>query len=187
METLTGTLVRLRPVRDTDFEFFASLRNDLRTQGWNQRLPPNFTAQISKERYEESRKREHAGLFAIETTEGALIGSTNYAEGPPRWAATFGIMISPEYWGKGHAPEAQELLLRFLFEERGLRVVRLWTNSWNERAMKAAGKLGFRVAARLRESAVFEGRVVDTIMMDLLREEFFALRGLEDKMPPVEP
>ena len=43
MERFEGKLVRLRPYRDGDLDYFTGLRNDMRTQGWNQRMPPRAT------------------------------------------------------------------------------------------------------------------------------------------------
>jgi len=183
METLTGKLVKLRPVRDSDFEYFASLKNDMRTQAWNQRLPPCFSPATMKERYERNLKRPNTGVFAIETLDGQLIGSMEYREGPPRLSATIGTIVGMEHWGRGHGAEAIELVLRFLFQERGLQVVGLWTQTGNPRAVRAAEKLGFRIGARLRENSVIDGKVVDTLYMDLLREEWYASRGIQDTLP----
>lgn len=180
MESLSGSLVSLRPPRDDDSGFLASLRNDLRTQAWNQRLPPCVMPKRIEERLNEGLKRPHTALLIIETKEGENVGFVNYDEGPPRLSATVGISIGTDYWGKGHAMEAMELLLRFLFEERGLLVVRAWTQSGNKRAVKMSEKLGFRKSARMRESAILEGKVHDTLQMDILREEYYESRGVED-------
>jgi len=153
MDNLTGKLVRLRPCRDADFEYFATLKNDLRTQAWNQRMPLCYTAAKMRDRFAERLKDPHTGIYAIETSEGQLAGLIEHHEGPVRFAATLGIILGMEHWGKGIGREAQELVLRFLFEERGLQVVRLWTTSANERMVRAAEKAGFRLSARLRGAA----------------------------------
>jgi ribosomal-protein-alanine N-acetyltransferase len=183
MDTLAGKLVRLRALRHSDYEVLASLKNDLRTQAWNQRLPPSYTPATMKERYEKSLKRPNTGVFAIETLDGHFVGSMEYREGPPRLSATIGTIIAMEYWGRGHGAEAIALVLRFLFEERGLQVVGLWTQSENVRAVRAAEKLGFRIGARLRENSVVDGKLVDALYMDILREEFYKSRDLEDQLP----
>jgi len=183
MENLVGKLVKLRAVQDEDYEYISSLKNDLRTQGWSQRLPPCVTPKKVKEGFEKILKRSNAGIFAIETKEdGRMIGYMNYEEDTPRLGATLGIVIGFEYWGKGYAYEAQELLLRFLYEERGLQVVRLWTQSGNMRAVNAAKKVGFKISARMRESNIIKGEVFDTLFMDMLREEYYESRGIEDKI-----
>ena len=174
MDNLSGTLVNLRSLRDVDLEFLAGLRNDMRTQGWNQRLPPCYTPKIIKERLERNYSKPNVGIWGIETKEGRLVGYVNYEEGPPRLRATIGIITCIDSWGKGHAREALELVMRFLFDERGLQVVSLWTLSDMVRMIGLAEKLGFSVSARLRESAIIGGEVHDTIVMDILREEYLS-------------
>jgi len=183
MDNLSGELVRLRALRDEDYEYLASLRNDMRTQAWNQRLPPSFTPKRIKERLEKNFARPNTGVWGIETKDGKLIGYLNYEEDHPRLGATIGISTGMEAWGKGYAKEAMELTIRFLFEERGLQVVSLWTTSWNARMVGLAGKLGFKISVRLREDVILGGKVYDTLMMDMLREEYHASRGLKDGLP----
>lgn len=182
MDSMSGKLVVLRAPRDEDCEFIAALRNDLRTQAWNQRLAPCVMPHRIEERLHEGLKRPNTGMFIVETKEQERVGYVNYEEGTPRLSATIGISTLEDFWGKGHAMEAIEILLQFLFEERGLLVVRAWTQSGNMRAVKGAEKLGFKKSARIRESAIIEGQLHDTLMMDLLREEYYESRGMEDKM-----
>jgi len=172
MDSLSGSLVKLRPLRDEDFEFLAGLRNDMRTQGWNQRLPPCYTPKMVKDRVEKNYAKPNQGVWGIETKDGRLVGYINYEEAPPRLGATIGVITCVESWGKGHAREAMELILRFLFEERGLQVASLWTLSDRVRMIGLAEKLGFKVSARLRENAIVGGKVCDTIVMDMIREEY---------------
>ena len=53
MDTFTREGVTLRVPTDDDAEFLANLGNNLRTQGWNQRLPPMRTPERVKERIKE--------------------------------------------------------------------------------------------------------------------------------------
>jgi RimJ/RimL family protein N-acetyltransferase len=93
-------------------------------------------------------------------------------------------MVAKQFWGGGVAYDAQEVLLSFLFQELGLRVVRLFTHSGNPRAMRLAGKSGFRVSMRQRQAVFKNGQLFDNLMMDLLREEYFAHHPeLVDKLP----
>lgn len=185
METMTGKLVRLRPMRESDYAFFASLRNDLRTQAWSQRLPPCRTPEVQKEAFEKEIRKPNAAEFSIETLDGMLVGYIGFHEGPPRLAATFGLSVAVEHWGKGYSHEAQELVLEYLFEERGLQVVRLHTTSWNQRGIAAARKLGFKECVHMRENIILDGKVYDNVIMDMLREEYFAFRGKKDRLTAV--
>ena len=180
IETLTGEKVKLRPVKEEDFEYFAQLKNNMYTQGWNQRLPPNATPEAVKKKHEKGSEKPNSATLSIETLDGTLIGNISYHEGLPRHDATFGIVTGKEYWGKGYAHEAQELLMHFLFHERGIQIMRLWTQGGFPWAKKAAEKLGFREMARFRENTIIDGKIVDCIYMDMTRAEYYAARELED-------
>jgi RimJ/RimL family protein N-acetyltransferase len=183
MDKLEGKLIRLRPVREEDFEFFAELKNDLRTQAWNQRMPPRQTVEGVKAWWEKERKKTNSGTWSIETQDGQLVGHVGYDESPIRLSASMGIITGVDFWGKGYAQEAHELLFEFLFEERGIQSVHLWTQSGNERGVKAAEKLGFKISARFRENSIIGGKVTDTLFMDMTREEYYEARGKEDRLP----
>jgi RimJ/RimL family protein N-acetyltransferase len=73
-----------------------------------------------------------------------------------------------------------------LFDELGLRVVRLWTHSGNPRAVGSAEKLGFTLSYRQREGIFKDGQLFDNIGMDMLREEYYAKHPeLTDHLPPL--
>ncbi len=183
MDTLSGSLVTLRPVRDEDLEYLASLRNDMRTQARGQRFPPCHTAAVVRKRNEESQGNPLKGLWCIEAKGGQLVGTVDYHEYAPRLGAIMGIVTGMEHWGKGYAREAMEMVMRFLFEERGLYLVNLWTTSWNVRMVGLAEKLGFRIAIRERESRTLEGSIFDGLFMDILREEYYETRKRASDLP----
>jgi RimJ/RimL family protein N-acetyltransferase len=184
---LEGKLVRLREERPEDMRLLVELRNDLETQAWSKTLPPDYTEAMYMKRYE---MREFSfdradGRFIIESKEsGEFAGTLMYTDLEPRWSAMIGIMVVKKFWGGGFASDAQDVLLKFLFEELGLRVVRLYTHTGNPRAVRLAEKAGFKVSLRQRE-AVYKGGVLhDNLMMDMIREEYFAKHGeLEDRLP----
>ncbi|MCK5310302.1 MAG: GNAT family N-acetyltransferase [Thermoplasmata archaeon] len=131
---------------------------------------------------EKSNEKPNSATLSIETLDGTLIGNISYHEGLPRHDATFGIVTGKEYWGKGYALEAQELLMQFLFHERGIQIMRLWTQGGFPWAKRAAEKLGFKEMARLRQNTIIDGKIVDCIYMDMTRQEYYAARELEDNV-----
>jgi RimJ/RimL family protein N-acetyltransferase len=61
--------------------------------------------------------------------------------------------------------------------------VRLFTHSGNPRAVRLAEKAGFQVAVRQRQSIFKNGQLYDNLVMDMLREEYFARhRELNDNL-----
>ena len=187
---LNGTKVRLREVRESDLPLLLALRNDLDTQGWSQTLPTDYTIVTYKKQYEEdtfSTDRRRA-RFVIETLDtNEVVGNISYYSLRPRYSVTIGIAIAKKFWSAGMAYDAQETLLHFLFEELGVRIVRLWTTGSNVQAIRLGERSGFKVAARRREAIIRRGKLADNVIMDLLREEYYALHPeLEDHLPPLE-
>jgi RimJ/RimL family protein N-acetyltransferase len=184
---LDGELIILREERREDLAFLRELRNDMQTQAWSKSLPPDYTEPMYAKRFEgrEFSYDPKEGRFTIVHKEtGEVVGHIGYSNLEPRFSASIGIAIARAFWGTGAALDAQEVLLRFLFLELGLRVVRLWTHSGNPRAIRLAEKSGFRVSCRMREAIVKSGEVYDNLIVDLLREEFFALHPeLVDTLP----
>lgn len=184
---LEGDGVRLREVRESDLPMFAELRNDLATQAWSRTLPVDYTVEMIRRRYwdRDFSYRRNDAIFIIEIKEtGETAGTLSYSDVIDRWEATWGLTIYRQFWGTGVALDAGEVLLRFLFEELGLRVVRLYTQTENERAVAAFEKLGFQVAVRTPNAVFKAGRPADNLSMDLLREEWYALHpDLEDRLP----
>lgn len=183
---LEGELVTLREIREDDLEMFVSLRNDLVTQAWSRTLPPDYTLEMIRRRYWErdfSYRPDH-GLFLVETKDGGeRAGMVTYGDVVDRFEASWGLAIERRFWGTGIAHDASDTLLRFLFEELGMRVVRLYTQTENERAVAAFRKLGFRESVRTPNAVFKAGRHADNLSMDLLREEWYALHpGLTDRL-----
>ena len=122
----------------------------------------------------------------VDRETGERAGYISYTGLNRRFAATIGLIVARPFWGTGVALDAQEVLLRFLFVELGIRVARIWTHSGNPRAVALAAKSGFQVSARQRESIFKSGSLYDNLIMDLLREEYFALHPeLVDGLPPL--
>ncbi len=172
---LEGTLVILREERREDQKLFADLRNDLDTQAWNQTLPPSYTEEMHVKRFdamEFSYEHTRARLAIVSKETGALAGYISYTGLQPRLSASIGLVVAKPFWGTRIALDAQEVLLGFLFQELGVRVVHLWTNSGNPRAAALAEKSGFRISARIREATYKNGRLLDTLVMSLTREEY---------------
>lgn len=174
---LEGELVLLREERPEDMPPLVAMRNDLETQAWSKTLPPDYTLPMYMKRFEArefSFERNDGRFIIVEKQGGEFAGTISYTGLRPRWSATIGIMIARKFWGSGFAFDAQEVLLAFLFQELGLRVVRLYTHSGNPRAVRLAEKSGFKVSARQRQTIFKGGELYDNLIMDLLREEYFA-------------
>lgn len=186
---MEGNLTILREERSDDLPFLVEMRNDLETQAWSLTLPPDYTLGMYIKRLdgrEFSYDRSDGRFIITEKESHELIGSVVYSSLRSRWSATLGIIVAKPFWGGGYAMDAVEVLLKFLFEELGLRVVRLWTHSGNPRAVGSAKKLGFKLSYRQREAVFKGGQIFDNLGMDLLREEYYSQHPeLTDHLPPL--
>ena len=174
--------VTLRPPTDDDCQFLADLGINMRTQGWNQRLPPTRTAERVSEKIKEGLKKPYHAMLMIDTEKDGTVGYITYDEEKPGLGATLGLITAEDHWGKGYAQIATEIVLEFLFEERGLQVIWAWSQSGNVRAVGAAEKMGFKVSVRVREGTIMYGKLHDTLCLDMLREEYYESQGKEDRM-----
>jgi len=175
---LEGKLVILREQHRDDTPFLMSLQNDMQTQAWSKSLPPDYTDVMYFKRYESrefSYDPAEARFVILHKETGEPVGQIIYSSLERRWSVTLGIITAARFWGSGLALDAQEVMLKFLFCELGVRVVRLFTHSGIPRAVRLAEKSGFRVSGRLRQAIFKYGRLHDNLILDLLREEYFAL------------
>lgn len=173
---LEGENVILREEKEEDLDLLVELRNNLDTQAWSQRLPPDYTLPMYRQRFLERKFsffRTDGRFIITHKSSEEFIGTISYYDFQPRFSATIGIVIKKEFWGTGVAFDAQETLLKFLFLELGIRVVRIWTQSGNERAVKLAQKSGFRISGKIRKAIFLKGEFFDNLIVDLLREEYF--------------
>lgn len=87
--------------------------------------------------------------------------------------AEYGIMIGEkDCWGKGYGTETTFLMLDYAFTVLGLHNILLETYAYNERAIRAYTRAGFRVIGRRREAARVGGLIYDVVFMDCLANEF---------------
>jgi ribosomal-protein-alanine N-acetyltransferase len=75
-------------------------------------------------------------------------------------------------WGRGYGTAAIRLVLRHAFESMGLHRVDLRVLEYNERAIAAYTKCGFRREGVERESALVAGEWHSDVMMGILEHEY---------------
>lgn len=96
--------------------------------------------------------------------------------------ASFAIgLLRSEFLGRGIGTEAARAVLGFAFSTLGLHRVSLRVLANNARAIRSYQKCGFRIEGRERETAFFDGRWHDDLIMGLLAHELRA-----DDTPPHE-
>ena len=94
------------------------------------------------------------------------LGGIDHANG----TAEFGIMLG-ERRGRGIGTDAARLTLYWAFDELGLHNVMLRVLAWNETALRAYRRVGFKEIGRRRDAVVAAGGRDDVIFMDILAAE----------------
>lgn len=87
--------------------------------------------------------------------------------------AMIGIFIGEKtVWDQGYGSEAMGLLLDYGFNLLNLHSIMLGTYEFNKRAINCYQKLGFKEIGRRRQARIIGNQKFDSILMDLLAEEF---------------
>lgn len=73
--------------------------------------------------------------------------------------------------GRGVITQAVGDLVRTAFDDFGIEALHAWIMEDNDRSRRVLEKNGFRETGRLRRAAVHNGRRVDRIYFDLLRQD----------------
>jgi ribosomal-protein-alanine N-acetyltransferase len=89
----------------------------------------------------------------------------------------YGILIGDkDYWGKGFAREASEVVLNYFFKKNNyLRKINLGVVKKNVDAINLYNKLGFKQEGYLNRHLVYNGIEEDVIRMAIFREDFLKL------------
>jgi RimJ/RimL family protein N-acetyltransferase len=88
---------------------------------------------------------------------------------------SFRIAITDEaYTSHGYGTEALRLIIDYMFNTLNLRRIAINVYSFNERAINAYKKLGFKHEGILREDLYFDGKYHDNILMGLLKKEYLS-------------
>jgi ribosomal-protein-alanine N-acetyltransferase len=94
------------------------------------------------------------GLRAVIGDDGDLVGFFNFV--PESGEVRIGLGIRPDLTGQGLAQPFIQAGLEYAREEWKPRRFRLWVAGWNERALRAYRRAGFREVTRTEESRFVE-------------------------------
>ncbi len=86
--------------------------------------------------------------------------------------AELGFALGSAWWQQGYVTEALGVLLRFAFDELGLRRLEADIDTRNEASIRTVEKLGFRREGLMRERWLVNGELQDTAFYGLLAREW---------------
>ena len=113
-------------------------------------------------------------VYAIVPRDGGrLVGTVGvYVRPSDQGQAMLGYALAPEAWGKGYATESSKAMIGFAFEELDLRRVWAACDPDNAGSIRVLEKSGLTLEGRLRHDTVIRGRVRDTLVWAILRDEW---------------
>ncbi len=94
-----------------------------------------------------------------------------------RTGETGSILLPARFRGQGYGTEAKHLLLEYAFDRIHLHVLRSHVWEPNTRSAAALVKQGYRPAGRLKWDDLKQGVYRDTLVFDVLREEWLEARA----------
>jgi RimJ/RimL family protein N-acetyltransferase len=170
-----GEKVALGPRRRELVPLYTKWINDFEAvRGLGVGMRPT-TREAEEEWYERTSKGDRdAGFTIYERATMRPIGNAGLHGVDHRHrVAEFGILIGEkDCWGKGYGTEATALVLEYGFTALGLHSIMLRAYSFNERAIRAYTRAGFRLVGRWREAHRLGGQAYDVVFMDCLATEF---------------
>ena len=172
--TLIGEQVRLRPVEERDLPLFSDWLNDPDVRYWQHRSEDALETMESERRWYEGMRNDPARMaWCIETRVGQPIGSLGLMGlGDTHRRAELYIFIGKNDWSRGYGTDAIRCVLRYAFQEMGLRRVHLITDEDNARGIRCYEKCGFVREGLLRAHRLRHGKPIDMIVMGALRDEW---------------
>jgi RimJ/RimL family protein N-acetyltransferase len=174
---IVGERVALGPLQREHVPLFERWMNDFATQrlsGFPEPAEPWGTERVTQFMDRILSNPDRAWFVIYEAESWRPIGHANLRGIDYRHrTAEFGITIGdPADRGKGYGTESTRLILDYAFTALDLHNVLLDTNEYNEAAIRAYQKAGFKEIGRRRQAYSMGGRLWDVIFMDCLASEF---------------
>jgi len=104
-------------------------------------------------------------MFAIDVEEAAVggIGFTIHVD-VERVSAEIGYWLGEPFWGRGITTEALRAVTAHALTAHGLTRIYALPFEWNTASCRVLEKAGYVLEARLRRSAIKDGRVIDQML-----------------------
>lgn len=175
---IQGKRVYLRGLEREDLKLLHKMMNDEEVMEWTRGRPDNTVSmeELEKE-YESELKGEsvHRRTFLIvqKSTQKVIGWATIRWLRPFHTTAEIGIAIRDKgLRGKGIGSEVNNLLTMLAFEQYNMHKVELFTRADNAAAIRSAENNGYRLEGKVRETAYFNGKFHDGVLLGLLRKEY---------------
>jgi RimJ/RimL family protein N-acetyltransferase len=169
---IEGKLVRLRPPRSGEAELMISWFEDMEvTHFLEVRHPMGLEGE--KEWLDKTSKDPDVVFWVIEH-DGRAVGTTGiHAIDWKHGSGTTGTVVGDKkLWGRGIGRELMQLRAAYAFTQLPLRKLKSAYIEGNEASKRAQAAAGYREVGRLRAERFVDGRWVDMIITEILREDW---------------
>ena len=128
------------------------------------RFPHPYTPRDGRRFIRAARSMHPETFFAIEVDEAA-VGAIGFVlqSDVDRLSSEIGYWIGEAFWGRGIATEALAAVTRYAVEIHQLTRVFAVPFAYNTASCRVLEKAGYVLEARLRRSAIKDGRIVDQL------------------------
>jgi [ribosomal protein S5]-alanine N-acetyltransferase len=174
---IEGELVRLRPPKPEDAAVIITWFEDLEvTRFILLRFPPSID--MEKEWLDRMAKGQDDIVWVVEHESRAVgvtaIHQINWKNGSGTTGTTIG---DRSLWGKGFGREVMQLRCRFAFTQLPLRKLKSAYFDGNEASANAQAAAGYREVGRYRADQFIDGKWVDHVITEVLREDWQKSQG----------
>jgi len=128
-------------------------------------FPHPFTIEDARAFIRSARTQKPETRFAI-AVGGQAVGGVGFTLGQDveRMSAEIGYWLGEDFWGRGITTGALRAVTRHAIETHGLTRVFAVPYEWNHASFRVLEKAGYTLEARLRRSAVKDGKVIDQML-----------------------
>ena len=174
---LHGEKIYLRPIRQDDLPILTARANDIAFLTEFNFFGLHQHNALEKYFQEDGLLGREQGTLVVMTCESEQIGGdisyrqVRYGPGDMSIAYNIGIVLAPEYRGKGYGIEAQRLLADYLFSVYPIMRVEASVDITNSAELRALEKAGFTREGVLRKAQWRNGDWHDLVVYSKLRSE----------------
>lgn len=125
-------------------------------------FPHPYTRQDARAYIRSVRERAPETTFAIAVGDEA-VGSIGFVlrHDVERVSAEIGYWLGEAFWGRGITTEALIAVTQYAVDTHGLTRVYALPFAWNAASCRVLEKAGYVLEARLRQSAIKDGKITD--------------------------
>jgi RimJ/RimL family protein N-acetyltransferase len=169
---LEGEGFRLRRATAEDVDFMVALATHEDVEPFMAAVSAREPQALTEEIERSSREPDLYGHFVLEVEgERAGLMSFEVSNRRSRVANLRGLMLHPDFRGRGLADAAARLLVRHLVFDLDYHRVQLECYGFNERAIRHAERTGFVKEGVKRKAYWRHGEWVDGVLFGLIRED----------------